>query len=52
MPFIIAFCEITNHTFEDAMQYDVSTLFYVVSYKVWMNKQQEKMVKQLQKRHT
>lgn len=32
------------------MNYDVSTLFYVVSYKVWMNKQQEKMIKQMQRR--
>lgn len=33
------------------MNYDVSTLFYVVSYKVWMNKQQEKMIKQMQRRN-
>ena len=45
------FCEVTNHTFEEAMGYDVSTLFYVVSYKVWENKRQEKMIKEMSKRH-
>ena len=50
IPFVIVFCEVTNHNFEEAMNYDVSTLFYIVSYKVWMNKQQEKMIKQMQKR--
>ena len=45
------FIEVTNHTFSEAMEYDVSTLFYIVSYEVIKAKEQEKQIKQLQKRH-
>lgn len=45
------FVEVTNHTFAEAMEYDVSTLFYIVSYEVIKAKEQEKQIKQLQKRH-
>lgn len=44
------FIEVTNHTFAEAMEYDVSTVFYIVSYQVVKQKEQEKMIKQLQKR--
>jgi hypothetical protein len=42
---------VTNHTFEEAMGYDVSTLFYIVSYEVVKIKEQEKQIKQLQRRN-
>lgn len=45
------FVEVTNHTFEEALEYDISTLFYIVSYQVILSKEQEKQIKQLQKRH-
>lgn len=45
------FIEVTNHTFAEAMEYDVSTVFYIVSYQVIKQKEQEKMIKQMQKRH-
>ena len=33
------------------MNYDVSTLFYLVSYEVLKMKEQEKQIKQLQRKH-
>lgn len=45
------FVEVTNHTFEEALNYDISTLFYIVSYEVIKAKEQEKQIKKLQKRH-
>lgn len=51
IPFILKFCEVTNHTFEEAMGYDISTLFYIVSYEVMKAKEQEKQIKQIQNRH-
>lgn len=33
------------------MEYDVSTLFYIVSYEVIKMQEQEKRIKQLQKKH-
>ena len=33
------------------MDFDISTLFYIVSYEVIKAKEQEKQIKQLQKRH-
>ena len=46
----MAFCEVTNHTFEEALNYDVATLFYIVSYQVMVNKKKEEMIKKMQKR--
>lgn len=45
------FIELTNHNLEETMNYDVSTVFYVVSYGVYANKKQEEMIKKMQKRH-
>lgn len=42
--------EITNETFNSIMEYDISTVFYLVSYEVIKNKEQEKQIKQLQRR--
>lgn len=50
MPFILKFCEVTNHTFEQALEYDVTTLFYIVSYEVIKSREQEKQMKKLQAR--
>lgn len=33
------------------MNYDVSTLFYIVSYEVIKMKEQEKQIKQIQRKH-
>ena len=41
----------TNHTLEEAMNYDVSTLFYIVSYEVIKAREQEKQIKQIQRRN-
>ena len=41
----------TNHNFEEAMQYDVSTLFYIVTYRVLQLKEQEKRLKEAQRKH-
>ena len=46
----MTFIEVTNHTLEEAMNYDVATLFYIVSYKVQLNKKQEELIKKMQKR--
>lgn len=51
IPFILKFCEVTNHNFEEAMTYDVSTLFYIVSYEVMKAKEQEKQIKQIQRKN-
>jgi len=45
------FCEVTNHTLEQTMGYDVNLLFYVISYEVLKTKEQEKMIKQMQRRN-
>lgn len=42
--------EITNETFNSIMEYDISTVFYLVSYEVIKNKEQEKQIKQMQRR--
>ena len=47
IPFILKFCEVTNHTFEQAMDYDVSTLFYIVSYEVLKIREQEKQIRRM-----
>lgn len=46
----MTFIEATNHTFKEVMNYDVATLFYVVSYQVEVNKKKEEMIKKMQKR--
>ena len=46
----MTFIEVTNHTLEEAMNYDISTLFYIVSYQVMVNKKKEEMIKKMQKR--
>lgn len=46
----MTFIEVTNHALEEAMNYDVATLFYVVSYQVMVNKKKEEMIKKMQKR--
>ena len=51
IPFVLKFCEVTNHNFEEALNYDVSTLFYIVSYEVVKIKEQEKQIKQMQRRN-
>lgn len=51
IPFVLKFCEVTNHNFEEAMNYDVSTLFYIVSYEVIKMREQEKQIKQMQRRN-
>lgn len=33
------------------MEYDISTLFYIVSYEVVKAKEQEKQIKQMQNKH-
>lgn len=33
------------------MNYDISTLFYIVSYEVLKAKEQEKQIKQMQRKH-
>lgn len=45
------FIEVTNETFTTVMDYDISTVFYVVSYEVIRMKEQEKQMKRLQKNH-
>lgn len=42
--------EITNETFTDILNYDISTVFYLVSYEVMKNKEQEKQIKRLQRK--
>ena len=49
LPFVMTFIEVTNHTLEEAMNYDVATLFYIVSYQVMVNKKKEEMIKKMQK---
>lgn len=44
------FCEISNHTLEQAMEYDVSTLFYFVSYEVQRRKKQADDMKRQNRR--
>lgn len=46
----MTFIEVTNHTLEEAMNYDCATLFYIVSYQVAVNKKKEEMIKKMQKR--
>ena len=46
----MTFIEATNHTLEEAMNYDVATLFYIVSYQVMVNKKKEEIIKKMQKR--
>ena len=46
----MSFIEVTNHNLEEAMNYDVATLFYIVSYQVMVNKKKEEMIKKMQKR--
>ena len=46
----MAFIEVTNHTLEEAMNYDVATLFYIVNYQVIVNKRKEELIKKMQKR--
>ena len=46
----MTFIEVTNHTLKEAMNEDVATLFYVVSYQVMVNKKKEEMIKKMQKR--
>lgn len=50
MPFILKFCQVTNETFTSALEYDISTLFYIVSYEVLKSREQEKQIKQMQHR--
>ena len=47
IPFVLKFCEVTNHNFEEALSYDISTLLYIVSYEVIKLKEQEKQIKKL-----
>ena len=47
----MAFIEVTNHTLEEAMNYDCATLFYIVSYQVMVNKKKEEKIKKMQKRN-
>ena len=44
------FCEITNHTFTEAMDYDVNTVFYVTSYYVQKLKKAEQERKRMMKK--
>ena len=48
IPFVLRFCEVTNETFTEAMNYDVNTLFYIVSYEILKQKEQEKQIKRMQ----
>lgn len=50
IPFILKFCEVTNHNLEEAMDYDISLLFYIVSYEILKAKEQEKQIKRIQNR--
>ena len=51
IPYILEFCNATNHTFEEAMTYDVSTLFYIVTYQVLRLREQEKRLKEASKKY-
>ena len=44
------FCEITNHTFAEAMDYDVNTVFYVTSYQVQKLKKDDQERKRMMKK--
>ena len=48
IPFILKFCEVTNETFTAALEYEVTTLFYIVSYEVLKAREQEKQIKKMQ----
>ena len=50
LPFILMFCEITNHTFAEAMDYDVNTVFYVTSYQVQKLKKDDQERKRMMKK--
>ena len=43
--------EVTNETLTSVMEYDISTVFYIVSYEVLKAKEQEKQIKQMQRRN-
>ena len=47
----MTFIEVTNHTLEEAMNYDVATLFLIVSYQLMIIKKKEEMIKKMQKRN-
>ena len=47
LPYILKFIEVTNETFSSVMDYDISTVFYIVSYEVIKAKNQEKQIKKL-----
>jgi hypothetical protein len=42
---------VTNETLTSVMEYDISTVFYIVSYEVLKAKEQEKQIKQMQRRN-
>ena len=44
---MIRFCEVTNETLTTAMDYDISTLFYIVSYDVMRQKEYQKNLKNI-----
>lgn len=50
LPYVLKFCEVTHHTFNEAMEFDISTVFYIVSYEVMVLKKQEKEFKKMQRR--
>lgn len=42
---MLSFCEVTNESLSEAFNEDISFIFYIVSYVIAKNKEQEKMIK-------
>ena len=48
LPYVLKFIEVTNETFTSVMEYDISTVFYVVTFEVLKAREQEKQIKRIQ----
>ena len=47
IPYVLKFCEVTNHTLTETLEMDVNTVFYIVSYEILKIKKQEKEIKRM-----
>ena len=51
LPYILKYCEVTNHTLIDVFKQPCTLVFYVVSYEIELAKKQEKEIKKIQNRY-
>ena len=51
MPFILMYCNLTNEKITDALEMDVSFIFYIVSYEILRRKQEKKELDRIYKQH-